>query len=201
MARIKLLIEQGVLMPGSRIPERQLCAQLGISRTPLREAFRILAAAGLLEVQPRRGATVKRLRPDEIDHMFEVLEALEGVAGELACERMSDDELAAVVALVRGEVGEEVLHVGGEVLPGRPGDPAAVRDTEIEHRLHVAAVQPDGGAQRGTHGRRVELVELLRSLLASLVGLGERRLERGFELVLLRLRQVLLGGSPACASC
>jgi DNA-binding GntR family transcriptional regulator len=83
-------------MPGSRIPERQLCGQLGISRTPLREAFRALAAAGLLEVQPRRGATVKSLQPDEIDHMFEVLETLEGMAGELACDRISDKELAEV---------------------------------------------------------------------------------------------------------
>lgn len=99
VARIKQLIDDGVLMPGSRIPERQLCAQLGISRTPLREAFRILETAGLLEIQPRRGATVKRLQPDEIDHMFEVLEALEGIAGELACDRISDEELVAVEKL------------------------------------------------------------------------------------------------------
>lgn len=99
VARIKKLIEEGVLMPGSRIPERQLCAQLGISRTPLREAFRILATAGLLELQPRRGATVKRLQPDEINHMFEVLEALEGIAGELACDRMSDEALSEVEQL------------------------------------------------------------------------------------------------------
>jgi DNA-binding GntR family transcriptional regulator len=99
VARIRQLIEDGVLMPGSRIPERQLCGQLGISRTPLREAFRALAAAGLLEVQPRRGATVKSLQPDEIDHMFEVLETLEGMAGELACDRISDKELAEVEEL------------------------------------------------------------------------------------------------------
>jgi DNA-binding GntR family transcriptional regulator len=99
VARIRKLIEDGVLMPGDRIPERQLCAQLGISRTPLREAFRVLATAGLLELQPRRGATVKRLQPADINHMFEVLEALEGIAGELACERMSEKELAGVEEL------------------------------------------------------------------------------------------------------
>ena len=99
VARIKKLIDEGILMPGSRIPERQLCAQLGISRTPLREAFRVLATAGILELQPRRGATIKRLQPDEIDHMFEVLDALEGIAGELACDRMSDEELLKVEEL------------------------------------------------------------------------------------------------------
>lgn len=101
VARIKQLIDDGVLMPGSRIPERQLCAQLGVSRTPLREAFRVLAAEGLLEVQPRRGATVKRLHPDDIDHMFQVLEALEGLAGELACDLISDQEFSELEALHR----------------------------------------------------------------------------------------------------
>ena len=98
-ARIRQLIEDGVLLPGSRIPERQMCEQLGISRTPLREAFRVLAAAGVLEVQPRRGATVKRLQPEEIDHMFEVLETLEGSAGELACDRISDKALSEIEEL------------------------------------------------------------------------------------------------------
>lgn len=94
--RLKKMIDDGVLMPGSRIPERQLCAQLGVSRTPLREAFRALASEGLLEIQPRRGATVKSLQPDDVDHMFQVLEALEGVAGELACERASAEDLARI---------------------------------------------------------------------------------------------------------
>lgn len=99
VARIKQMIEDGSLLPGSRIPERQLCAQLGVSRTPLREAFRVLEAQGLIELQPRRGAVVKRLRPDEIDHMFEVLEVLEGLAGELACNLMSDETLSRIEAL------------------------------------------------------------------------------------------------------
>jgi DNA-binding GntR family transcriptional regulator len=99
VARIKQLIEDGVLMPGSRIPERQLCSRLGISRTPLREAFRVLAAAGILELQPHRGTTVKRLQPNEIDHMFELLETLEAMAGELACDRISDKELSEVEEL------------------------------------------------------------------------------------------------------
>lgn len=97
--RVKQMIEDGVLMPGSRIPERQLCEQLGISRTPLREAFRALAAAGLIEVQPRRGAVVRRLQPADIDHMFQVLEALEALAGELACELISDEDLSGLVQL------------------------------------------------------------------------------------------------------
>ncbi len=99
VARIKQMIEDGTLLPGSRIPERQLCTQLGVSRTPLREAFQVLGAQGLIELQPRRGAVVKRLKPDEVDHMFEVLEVLEGLAAELACELMPQESLARIEAL------------------------------------------------------------------------------------------------------
>jgi DNA-binding GntR family transcriptional regulator len=99
VTRIKQMIEDGSLLPGSRIPERRLCEQLGVSRTPLREAFHVLGAQGLIELQPRRGAVVKRLGPDEIDHMFEVLEVLEGLAGELACNLMSDEALSRIEAL------------------------------------------------------------------------------------------------------
>jgi DNA-binding GntR family transcriptional regulator len=98
-ARIRQMIHDGALLPGSRIPERQLCTQLGVSRTPLREAFRILAAEGLIELAPRRGATVKKMEADEIDHMFEVLEALEALAGELACAQLSDAQLSSIEAL------------------------------------------------------------------------------------------------------
>lgn len=99
IARIKAMIEDGSLLPGSRIPERQLCAHLGVSRTPLREAFHVLGTQGLIELQPRRGAVVKRLRPDEIDQMFEVLEVLEGLAAQLACDLMPDHDLERVGSL------------------------------------------------------------------------------------------------------
>lgn len=99
IARVRAMIEDGTLLPGSRIPERQLCAQLGVSRTPLREAFHILGTQGLIELQPRRGAVVKRLRPDEIDHMFAVLEVLEALAAQLACGLMPDEELRRIEAL------------------------------------------------------------------------------------------------------
>lgn len=99
VARIRRMIDDGSLLPGSRIPERQLCEQLGVSRTPLREAFRILASEGFIELAPRRGATVKKLHAGEIDHMFEVLEALEALAGELACSELSDADLESIESL------------------------------------------------------------------------------------------------------
>jgi DNA-binding GntR family transcriptional regulator len=92
--QLKDLILQGSLAPGSRLSERQLGEQLGVSRTPLREALRALAGEGLVELSPRRGAQVARLHADDVDHIFPVMEALEALAGTLACEAMSDAQIA-----------------------------------------------------------------------------------------------------------
>jgi DNA-binding GntR family transcriptional regulator len=97
--RIRELITQGALAPGSRIPERQLCEVFGVSRTPLREALKVLAAEGLVELTPNRGARVVRLTRGDIEAMFQVMGALEALSGELACARITDDELANVRAL------------------------------------------------------------------------------------------------------
>jgi DNA-binding GntR family transcriptional regulator len=91
--QLRQLILEGVLAPGSRLSERQLGDQLGVSRTPLREALRALAGEGLVELLPRRGAQVARLRPEDVAHIFPVMEALEALAGALACEAMSDAQI------------------------------------------------------------------------------------------------------------
>ena len=92
--QLRQLILDGVLAPGSRLSERQLGDQLGVSRTPLREALRALAGEGLVELLPRRGAQVARLRPEDVAHIFPVMEALEALAGALACEAMSDAQVS-----------------------------------------------------------------------------------------------------------
>lgn len=93
IVRLRQMIDEGVLIPGSRVPERRLCEQFGVSRTPMREALRALAGEGLLEIRAHRGATVRKFRPEEVDHIFQVLEVLEALAGELACGAMTPDEL------------------------------------------------------------------------------------------------------------
>jgi DNA-binding GntR family transcriptional regulator len=98
-ARLRDLIVEGHLPEGSRIVEKQLCAKLGISRTPLREAFKVLAVEGLIEIQPNRGAIVSRIGPREARDMLTVIAALEALAGELACANATDAEIAGVRAL------------------------------------------------------------------------------------------------------
>jgi DNA-binding GntR family transcriptional regulator len=86
--RLRSLIVEGDLLPESRVPEMAICTQLGISRTPLREALKVLAAEGLVTLVPHQGAVVTKLDAELVDYMFQVLESLEPLAGELACLHM-----------------------------------------------------------------------------------------------------------------
>ena len=100
-ARLRDLITEGQLAPGTRLNERLLCEQLHISRTPLREAFKVLATEGLIALLPNRGAQVVRLDRAEVVHTFDVMGALEGLSGELACRHITAAELAEIKALHR----------------------------------------------------------------------------------------------------
>ncbi|MES2259445.1 MAG: GntR family transcriptional regulator [Pseudomonadota bacterium] len=93
------LIVEGVLAPGIKLNERELCERLGISRTPLREAMKVLASEGLIEMIPNRGAYVSRMSDTEIWETFEVMSGLEAMSGELAAERISPAEIAEIKAL------------------------------------------------------------------------------------------------------
>ena len=90
---MRKMIVEGTLPPGARLNERDLCALLGVSRTPLREALKVLVAEGLVEHQPNRGATVAVLDAQEVNDMFDLLGCLEAYAGELACERITAEEV------------------------------------------------------------------------------------------------------------
>ncbi len=92
-------IIQGEFPPASRLNERALCDLLGVSRTPLREAFRLLAAEGLVQIEPNRGAQVVALSEANIREAFEVIGGLEAMSCRLACERATDLEIAEIRAL------------------------------------------------------------------------------------------------------
>jgi DNA-binding GntR family transcriptional regulator len=85
-------IVTGVLRPGERLDEQSLAARFGVSRTPIREALMQLASAGLIALQPRRGAFVASLSLREVIDRFEVMAALEGACGALAARRITEPE-------------------------------------------------------------------------------------------------------------
>src|ERR1700742_1160314 len=99
LIRLRDHIVEGNIPDGGRIPERQICEMLGISRTPLREALKVLAAEGLIELLPNRGARVKQLSERDLADLFDVMGGLEATAGRLACENISDAEIAEVERL------------------------------------------------------------------------------------------------------
>jgi DNA-binding GntR family transcriptional regulator len=99
MNRLRDMIVQGELLPGTKLNERVLCESLGISRTPLREALKFLASEGLVELLPNRGAQVAPLRSNKVKEMFVVLGSLEALAGELVCRNASDADIAEIRSL------------------------------------------------------------------------------------------------------
>lgn len=99
VSRLRDLIVEGEFRPGTRINERLLCERFAISRTPLREALKVLANEGLVELTPNRGATVAEFTLRDVEEMFPVMGALEALAGELACQRITEAELAEIRAL------------------------------------------------------------------------------------------------------
>lgn len=93
------MIIRAELAPGARIVERALCEQLHVSRTPLREALKLLEAEGLVEISQNKGARIMSFTPAEAASLFEVIAGLESLAAELAAARIAPDDLAHLEAL------------------------------------------------------------------------------------------------------
>jgi DNA-binding GntR family transcriptional regulator len=151
-------ILRGELVPGSRVDERMLCEQLGISRTPLREALKVLASRGLVELRPNRGAWVALLRAGEVADAFEVLALLERRAGELAGGRLDDATVRALTRLHRRLLGYSRLPDGEALLrtdlefhrtiveAAGNRTLVAVHDTlaiKVERARYLAAISPE----------------------------------------------------------
>jgi DNA-binding GntR family transcriptional regulator len=97
--RLRDLIVQGDLVPGQRLNERLLSEKLAISRTPLREAIKLLATEGLVELLPNRGAVVATMDTARLAETLQVMGALEGLAGELACRKSTPEQIAQIRGL------------------------------------------------------------------------------------------------------
>jgi DNA-binding GntR family transcriptional regulator len=96
---LRKMILSGELPPGQRLTEMSISQQLGMSRTPIREAFRTLAAEGLVDLLPNRSVLVSELDKGQAAEVFLVLAALEALAGELACQNITQDQLEDLAEL------------------------------------------------------------------------------------------------------
>jgi DNA-binding GntR family transcriptional regulator len=97
--KLRLLLVEGKIAPGSKLNERELAESLHVSRTPIREAIRRLAADGLVELIANRGAIAVQLSLEDVIHTFNVIADLEGFSGELAANNISDATLSELEAL------------------------------------------------------------------------------------------------------
>jgi DNA-binding GntR family transcriptional regulator len=97
--RLRQMLVEGRIAPGAKLNERELAQELQVSRTPLREAIKMLAAEGLVELLPNRGAIAVALSEADVLNTFEVMAGLEGLSGELAAQRITEAELAEIRAM------------------------------------------------------------------------------------------------------
>jgi DNA-binding GntR family transcriptional regulator len=117
VAELRSMIVEGELEPGDKIAEQALCVRFGVSRTPLREALKVLAAEGLVQLLPNRGAVVASITGKEIDELFPVLGALEALAGELALANATAEDIAGLRSLhdqmiAHYRAGEQLPYLG-----------------------------------------------------------------------------------------
>ncbi len=108
--RLREMIHAGDLVAGSKIPEKELCERFLVSRTPLREALKVLASDGLVKLMPNRGASVAELTLEDIEDVFPVMASLEALSGELACKRISEDSLQLIREMHKEMIGH--YHAG-----------------------------------------------------------------------------------------
>ena len=102
---LRNMIIEGELRPGARIAESHMCTQFGVSRTPLREALKVLSAEGLICLLPNKGATVVRVTRKELAEILPVLGSLAALAGELVCATASADQIARIKNIYLEMVG------------------------------------------------------------------------------------------------
>lgn len=100
-AALRDMILEGELKPGEKVREKELTERFGISRTPLREAMKMLASEGLIALIPNRGAMISDVSDSDLAHAFPVLAVLEGLAGAEAAQHASAAALAEISAMTK----------------------------------------------------------------------------------------------------
>ena len=127
---LRKAIREGVLEPGERLMEIQLADQLGVSRTPVREAIRKLELEGYVIMMPRRGTYVANLSIRDVNEVFEIRTSLDSLASGLAAERITDEELERL---------QRLLVLIGEYIETNDMEKIVETDTEFHDLLYQAS--------------------------------------------------------------
>ena len=164
-------IRKGILKPGERIMEIQLAEELGVSRTPVREAIRKLELEGYVVMMPRRGTYVANMSIRDINEIFEIRTALESLSNGLAAEHITDEELEHLQRLL--------VIIGGYI---KEGNMEKIVETDIEfHDLLYRAAR--NSRLVGIISNLREQLTRFRTLSMSYPGRLETTLEEHREIV------------------
>lgn len=126
-------ILKGDLKPGERLMELQLAEKLGVSRTPIREAIRMLQQEGLAVTTPRKGAEVAKMTEKEMEDVLKIREALEVLAVQLACETISQEQL---------DLLEEQVELFEHAIQAKNIKDIAQADINFHDLIYCAAKNP-----------------------------------------------------------
>jgi DNA-binding GntR family transcriptional regulator len=155
---LRRMITSGELAPGTHLRQADIAARFGMSTTPVREAFMILAREGVVRQDAHRGVVVFEPSLEELTETYEIREVLEALATELAAKRLKDDDLEALDAIV-----EQM----------RSAKPA--RYVELNRDFHRRIYD---GADRP---RLLEMIEQLRDIASSYIGLTVREYDPDYR--------------------
>ncbi|PZO82042.1 MAG: GntR family transcriptional regulator [Mesorhizobium amorphae] len=173
--KLEQMIVEGAFGKGERLDENKLASRFAVSRTPVREAFQALAAAGLIELRPRSGAFVRHPAFEEIIEMFEVMAEMEAFCGRLAAHRGTHELIERLKLTV--EVCEEAVGLNDSDTYYRANE-------EFHHLIYEASgngflaaeasrlhrrLKPFRRMQLKARGRLKQSLEEHRKILASLI--------------------------------
>ncbi|MFI6823439.1 GntR family transcriptional regulator [Micromonospora sp. NPDC050187] len=162
--RLRDEIVSGAIAPGEKLSEARLAERFGVSRMPVREAFKELEGAGFVSIERRRGTFVKSLSRHEILDLFEVREAVEGMTARLCANRASNEFLARI---------DEVMASMQDCVEAGDTDGYSAMDA----RLHELITEGAGNERLSDHYRLL-VQHLSRGLLSSIVTRREGRMQR-----------------------
>ena len=150
-------ILRGELKPGERLMEISLANKLGVSRTPIREAIRMLEHEGLAVMKPRRGAQVAKISAQELTDVLEIRESLEVLAISKACERMDEEGLQAMDEAARRF--EELAARSGSDLTSLAEADVAFHDAIYNGTKNLRLIQILGNLREQMYRFRIEYLK------------------------------------------
>ena len=154
---LRKAILKGDLAPGERLMEIPLAEKLGVSRTPIREAIRMLEHEGLVNMIPRRGAQVAKITSQELNDVLEVRKSLEILAIGRACERMTQEDIEKMQAA--GKRFSELVESGEEGLTGLAEADVAFHDVIYDGTKNRRLIQILGNVREQMYRFRIEYLK------------------------------------------